>query len=273
MSLFDELNTYEDAETEGLVPGVLIGEVKENWDSGHPGMVKVKLLLGTEEKDELDWMPVLSPYAGDGHGVYLLPEIGAQVAVAFYMGQPHSPYVIGSIYSGEHTLPPGAADEKNTVKTFHTKNGNCITVLDGEENGAITVKTKAGHTITLCDEDNQISIQDSEGKNAVVIDTEGGILKFQAEKKAVFQIGNKELLTLDGENGKVSVSADQISLKAGQNLNLKGQNTTLEGSSMTIKGQNIKAEAQASLELKGTASLKAESSGIFQAKGSLMKLN
>lgn len=273
MSLFDELCSYEDTETEELVPGILIGEVKENWDSGHPGMVKVKLLLGTDEKDELDWVPVIVPYAGDGHGVYLLPEIGAQVAVAFYMGQPQSPYVIGSIYSGDDTLPPGAADEKNTSKTLYTKNGNSISIHDGADNGTVTIKTKSGHTIELNDEENQISIQDRERKNAVVIDTEGGILKFQAEKKAVFEVGKKEMLTLDGENGKITVSADHISLKAGQKLNLKGQNTTVEGSSTTIKGQNIKAEAQAALELKGTASLKAESSGIVQAKGSLLKLN
>lgn len=273
MSLFDEFCSHGDAESEELVQGILFGEVKENWDSEHPGMVKVKLLLGTEEKDELDWMPVIVPYAGDGHGIYLLPEIGAQVAVAFYMGQVQSPYVIGSVYGGEHTLPPGAADEKNTVKTLYTQNGNSISILDGADNGAVTIRTKSGHTIELNDEENQISIQDQEGKNTVVIDIEGGILKFQAEKKAVFRIGDKEMLTLDGENGKVTVSADQISLKAEQKLSLKGQNTTVEGSSTTVKGQNVKAEAQASLELKGMTSLKAESSGIFQAKGSLMKLN
>ena len=81
------------------------------------------------------------------------------------------------------------------------------------------------------------------------------------------------MLTLNGERGDVSVSADNVKAEAGQKLKLKGQNASVEGSSVGIKGQNVKAEAQASLELKGTASLKAESSGIFQAKGSMMKLN
>lgn len=273
MSLFEELYAKPNNEPEELVTGILLGEVKENWDSGHPGMVKVKLLVGEDTKDELDWMPVASPYAGNGHGAYLLPEIGALVIVAFYMGQPQSPYVIGSLYSGDNVLPPDAADEKNTVKTLYTKGGNVITIRDDEKNGTITIKTKAEHTISLDDEANRISVQDAEGKNAVTLDTKDGVLTFQAEKKTVFSVGGKEMLVLDGSKKEASVSADNIDVKAGQKLKLKGQNTTLEGSSTQIKGQNVKAEAQASLELKGTASLKAESSGIFQAKGSLMKLN
>ena len=273
MSLFDELYTKPDGVAEELVTGILLGEVKENWDSDHPGMVKVKLLVGTDTKDELDWMPVASPYAGAGHGVYLLPEIGAQVIVAFYMGHPQSPYVIGSLYTEDNVLPPDAADEKNTVKTFFTKGGNSITICDGEENGTITVKTKSGHTIGLDDEAHRISVQDAEGKNAVELDTGGGILTFKADKKTVFCVGGKEMLVLDGEKKEASLSADNVSMKAGQKLHLKGQNTTLEGSSTQIKGQNVKAEAQASLELLGKAALKAESSGILQAKGSIMKLN
>lgn len=273
MSLFEELHGRTDSGSEELVTGILLGEVKENWDSEHPGMVKVKLLVGTQTKDELDWMPVASPYAGAGHGAYLLPEIGAQVIVAFYMGQPQSPYVIGSLYTEDNMLPPDAADEKNTIKTFYTKGGNSITVCDGEENGTITVKTKSGHRIKLDDESKKICIEDAEGKNAVELDADGGVLTFKAEKKAVFRVGNKEMLVLDGDKKELSVSADHITMKAGQKLALKGQNTTLEGSSTKIKGQNVKAEAQASLELSGTASLKAESSGILQAKGSLVKLN
>lgn len=273
MSLFDELYAKDEEETEELIPGILLGEVKENWDSAHPGMVKVKLLLGAETKDELDWMPVASPYAGTGHGIYLLPEIGSLVVVAFYMGHPQSPYVIGSLYSDSHVLPPEAADKDNTVKTLFTKGGNCILIRDDKKNGKITVKTKGAHTIELDDENHKISVQDSKGKNAVELDTDGGNLTFRAENKVIFKVGDQEMLVLDKGKGEAKISADNISAEAKQKLKLKGQNTALEGSSTNIKGQNIKAEAQASLELKGTASLKAQSSGIVQVKGSLLKLN
>ncbi len=273
MSLFDELNTKDGEGAEELIRGVLLGEVKENWDSEHPGMVKVKLLLGMEEKDELDWIPVASPYAGNGYGAYFLPEIGDQVIVAFYMGQSQSPYVIGSLYNETNLLPPGAADENNTAKILYTKGGSCIVISDEAGKEKITIKTKAEHTIELDDENQKLSMHDKESKNGIVLNAKEGTLTFQAEKKAVFQVGGKEMLVLDGENKGASLSADNVSVEAGQKLKLKGQNVSVEGSSTEIKGQNVKAEAQASLELKGTASLKAESSGMFEAKGSMMKLN
>ncbi len=273
MSLFDELGAEGKEDCEGLVHGILLGEVVENWDSEHPGMVRVKLLLGMDEQDELDWIPVASPYAGKGCGMYLLPEIGDRVIVAFYMGQSQSPYVIGSLYHETNVLPPDAADEKNTVKVLYTKGGNCIVINDTEGKEKITIKTKAEHTIELDDENQKISFRDKQEKNSIVMNAKEGTMTFQAEKKAVFKVGGKEMLTLDGEGKAATLSTDNINVKAGQKIKLKGQNITLDGSSTQIKGQNIKAEAQASLELKGTASLKAESSGMFQAKGSLMKLN
>lgn len=273
MGMFDEWYAKGEEENEGLVRGILLGEVTENWDSEHPGMVKVQLLLGMEEKNELDWIPVASSYAGKEYGAYLLPEIGAQVLVAFYMGQPQSPYVIGCLWNQTNTLPTDAAKENNTVKTFRTKGGNCIEISDEEGKEKIAVRTKAEHTILLDDENQQITFQDKEGKNAVTLDAKEGTLTVKADKKAVFSVGGKEMLILNGEKGEVSISADNIKAEAGQKLKLKGQNASVEGSSIELKGQNVKAEAQASLELKGTASLKAESSGILQAKGSMMKLN
>lgn len=273
MGMFDEWYAQSGEDDAGLIRGILLGEVTENWDSEHPGMVKVELLLGAEEKNKLDWIPVASAYAGKEYGAYLLPEIGAQVLVAFYMGQPQSPYVIGCLWNQANTLPKGAANENNSVKTFRTKAGNCIEISDEEGKEKITVKTKAEHMVSLDDESGTIAIRDKDEKNAITLDAKEGILTVKAEKKAIFSIGGKEMLTLNGERGDVSVSADNVKAEAGQKLKLKGQNASVEGSSVGIKGQNVKAEAQASLELKGTASLKAESSGIFQAKGSMMKLN
>ncbi len=273
MSMFDEWYAKGEDESGGLIPGVLLGEVRENWDSEHPGMVRVELLLGAETKNELDWIPVASPYAGKEYGAYLLPEIGAQVVVAFYMGQPQSPYVIGCLWNQTNTLPPETAKENNPVKLLCTKGGNRIQISDEEGKEKIEIRTKAEHAILLDDENGKITLGDKEGKNIVTLDVGEGVLTFAAEKKAVFSVGGKELLTLDGEKGAISASADNIEVNAGQKLKLKGQNISVEGSSTEIKGQNVKAEAQASLELKGTASLKAESSGILQAKGSTIKLN
>ncbi|MCM1106286.1 MAG: phage baseplate assembly protein V [Blautia sp.] len=272
MSLYEELRHGSETEASGRIQGILLGEVTDNWDSAHPGMVKVQLLLGTEQQNELDWVPVASPYAGNGYGAYLLPEIGAQVIVAFYMGHPESPYVIGCLWNRKNVLPEETARENNTVKRLLTKGGNSIEISDEEGKEKLTVRTRAGSKLELDDENQKLLFMDGEGKNSIAIDAGEGTVCLKAEKKLVLAAGDKEMAVLDGEEKKLSLAADNIRAEAGQKLELKGQNTSLEGSSTEIRGQNIKAQAQASLALKGTASFKAESSGMFEAKGQVMKL-
>ncbi len=275
MSLYEELldtGETKEEQTETMA-GIVLGEVVENWDSEHPGMVKVQVLLGAAENNDIGWVPVAASYAGNAYGAYLLPEIGSQVVLAFYLGQMKSPYVIGCLWNQTNVLPADAANENNTVKTLITRGGNRITISDEEGKERITVKTKGELEADFDDESSRISLSDKDGENTLCLDAKEGILTLAAKKKAVFKVGGKEWLTLDGNSSKLTVKADNIGVEAGQKLELKGQNTKLSGSSTKIDGQNVKLEAQASLGLKGSASLKAESSGIMELKGSMMKLN
>lgn len=274
MSFYDELLDLEEKEHDDAasIQGIVLGEVTENWDNDHPGMVKVRLLLGEEGKNSLGWVPVASAYAGNGFGAYFLPEIGSQVIVAFHLGRLESPYVIGCLWNQTNVLPENTAVENNTLKTILTRGGNRITVSDENEKEKITIMTRNELSFTLDDENQKLSLQDKEGENALEINAKEGVITFTAKNKAIFRINEKELLLLDGSL-RADINADNISLQAGQKLELKGQNTTLDGSNTDIKGQNIKVEAQASLGLKGTASLKAESSGMTELKGSMVKLN
>ncbi len=277
MGLFDELlDIREESQEEGGlsgIRGVAVGIVKENWDSKHPGMLKVELVLGEKEKSILDWMPMAVPYAGKEFGIYFLPEIGSQVLVAFHLGELNSPVVIGCMWNQTDVTPQNAANEKNTVKMIRTKGGNQIVI--SEENGKekIEVETKGGQKLVLDDENKKVTLGDKEGKNSITLDAKNGALTFEAEKKAVFRVNGKEMLTLDGSGQKMNLKTNGIQIEAAQALQLKGQTLKAEGTSTEIKGQSIKVESQAALSLKGTASLKAESSGIAEVKGTMVKIN
>ncbi len=277
MGLFEELlDAGEDEKEDGSlssIPGVAIGVVKENWDKEHPGMVKVELVLGEKEKSILDWMPVAVPYAGKEFGTYFLPEIGSQVLVAFQLGEINSPIVIGCLWNQTDVTPPEAANEKNTVKTIRTKGGNQIVISEESGKEKITVETKGGQKLLLDDENQKMALQDKDGKNAVTLDTKNGEMTFTADKKAVFSIHGKAMLTLDGSGQKMELKTNAIEIEAAQALQLKGQTLKAEGTSTEIKGQSVKVESQAALSLKGTASLKAESSGIAEVKGTMVKIN
>lgn len=274
MSLYDELADMGEKNNDSdCFPGLAVGVVRENWDKDHPGKLKVELMLGEKEKNVLDWISVASPYAGKEFGAYLLPEIGDQVLVGFVYGRIKSAYVIGCLWNQTNTLPKDSANEKNTQKIFLTKGGNQICISDEKEKEKISILTKGGLKIEMDDENQKINIQDKEAENEVKLDAKNGAAEFTLKKKVLFKVNGKEMLVLDGEGKKVSINADTIGIEAGQKLQLKGQNTAVEGSSMALKGQDIKIESQAALALKGTASLKAESSGMAEIKGTMLKLN
>ena len=275
MGLFDEmLNDSGGHEGETAnVSGVAIGVVKENWNQDHPGMVRVQISLGADGKNLTDWIPVAVPYGGKEFGTYFQPEIGSQVVLAFHLGDINCPIVIGCLWNRTDTLPPDTANEKNTVKLIRTKGGNTISISEESGKEKITVETKGKLKLLLDDENQKISLQDEKADNAVVLDAKGGEMKFSSKKSAVFEMNGKKMLTLDGSANSVTVKAGSISLEADQGLKLKGQTLNQEGSSTSIKGQDVKIESQAALSLKGTASLKAESSGIAELKGTMVKIN
>lgn len=272
MGLFDEVLTQSDADASNIA-GVAIGVVKENWNNEHPGMVKVEISLGVAGKNLTDWIPVAVPYAGKEYGTYFLPEIGTQVLVAFHMGDINCPIVIGCLWNQNDVIPQATANENNTVKTVRTKGGNQIIISEEKGKETITVETVGKQKFLLDDENSKISLQDEKGENAIILDTKNGDMEFICKKKAAFKIDGKEILTIDGSSQDVTLKTNKIQIEAGQGLTLKGQTLSAEGSSTEIKGESIKIESQAALNIKGTASLKAESSGIAEVSGSMVKIN
>lgn len=253
---------------DGLVPvsgdirisGITTGKVKDNWDEEHQGMVKVEYFLGEKGQNVTGWVPVASPYAYKNCGLYLLPEVGSEVVIAFEMGDRNCPIVIGSLWNKKNTIPKKTAKEKNTVKRFKTK-GGCEVIFDDEEGKeSICVQTPKNLHIKLDDEKKTITMQDKEGKNGITIHTETGSMTIKAEKKMVLEVGGKAVLTMEGE-GETSLNGEaaKIKMHASQTLNLKGQSASLEGGG--------------TLELKGGSSLKAHSSGAAELKGTVVKIN
>lgn len=243
---------------EDRVFSVTTALVKENWDKDYPGMIKVEMFLGEAGKNVTGWVPVMSVYGGKDFGYYALPEVGAEVVVAFNMGDRNCPIVIGTLWNNDNTLPPETANEKNLVKRFKTKGGCELIFNDEDEKQKIEVKTPGGFGLSIEDEAKTITLHDSAGKNAIVINEKDGTLNIKADKKITFSVGGSDIMTLDGSGKSATVKTNNINLEAVQALQLKGQNAKLEGSM-------IKIDAQGSLE--------ASSGGMTQLKGSMVKIN
>ena len=246
-----------DSEHSEQVSSLAIGVVKENWDTKHPGMVKVDYFLGTTGKNLTSWVPVASPYAGNDHGNYFLPEIGSTVVLGFNMGDRNMPIVIGCLWNEVNKMPKNVAAKDNPTKLIKTKAGNTIKFEEKSKKEAISIDTPSELELALSDEKKTITLKDKGGKNQIEIKTEAGQINITAKQKISIKCGSASI-TIDGTAGKVAVEANQIDLNAKTTMKLKGPNTGISGSM---------------IEAKADGKMTVQSSGITEVKGSLVKIN
>jgi uncharacterized protein involved in type VI secretion and phage assembly len=258
MSLFGEMYGYDsDMVESGIINGVVVGTVKENYNKDNPGKVKVELFLGEKGLNVTGWIPVMTPYAGNKYGAYTLPEVGDEVVVAFLLGDRNCPIVIGSVWSGKNPQPEKAVTEKNMTKKFITKGKNEITIDDTADKQKIEIKTAKGKNIVLDEEKDNLIISDKDKKNSITVDVKNGAVTVRAAKKITLDAGGAKGI-FDGSGKKITLDAGTVELKASQTFHAKGTTTKVEGTNV---------------EVKANASMKVQASGITEVKGSLVKIN
>lgn len=196
-----------DPEAGGRIAGVTSASVTNNADPDGLGRVKVKFYW-RDDAQESDWARIATPMAGAGCGLFLLPDVGDEVLVAFERNDIRFPYVIGSLWSRPAKPPETNADGKNAMRL---------------------IQTPKGHGLLFDDSDNsRIQIKLADGKS-VVIDSDGIVIDDQANT-----------ITLDGKAGRVTIEAKQ-------ELILKAATISIDAASkMEIRGGQM-LEAQATL--------------------------
>ena len=181
------LATYD---LEGKCYGVVVGIVTNNQDPDNMHRVKVRFpWLGPD--DESNWARVANPMAGNGRGIYFLPEVDDEVLLAFEHGSIEHPYVVGSLWNGKDQ-----AHENNS---------------DGANNNR-SIKSRSGHVMRLCDSsgDEKIEIIDKTGNNKIVISASGNKIVIEA-------IGDIEITS---STGKITLSGVGIELKSQTNVDI-----------------------------------------------------
>lgn len=237
----------------GMSGVLLLGTVLENNDAQNKGTLKIRLYHEGVSKNILAGVRVLSSYAGEGYGSYLLPEIGEQVLVGFIGGCFDCPVVLGSLYTPSDAMLSHSYHKTNAVKRLKTKAGTVLEFNDDVNGETILLQTPEHLCISLKEQNQTIVL--SAGKNRLI---------------------------LDGKNGKITVEAQQeILLKAGKaEFSLQaGGRASLKGSKVELSGSSIQAQSGGAVTLKGQRAsvqgtmVEVKSSGVLTVKGSITKIN
>ncbi len=174
-----------------------IGIVTNNDDPDGQGRVKVKLPWFGDDLESY-WCRLASPMAGNGRGLYILPEVNDEVLLTA-LDWPN-PIVLGSLWNGDDAPPLANTDAVSQrgvqQRMFKSRAGHVILMDDNDGAEKVVIQSHAGH---------KVSIDDSRGQEKVVIEDKNG-----------------NSITLESQSNKLTIKASgNIEIQAGGNLDLK----------------------------------------------------
>jgi len=257
-SITDLLQVSNEEYDNQIIPGFVQGTVVENNNSKYPGMVKVSFTVWEKGQNMIEWVRLMSPYAGKNYGTYVVPEINDTVLVGFIGGSLKKPFLLGSLYPANSGLVKKQFDRNNVNKYMETKGGIQIALDDTKGKQSVTVTTPKQIQVNLDDDKQQILMQDKTGKNKILMDLKKGEISIIAQKKIILKTGQTSV-ELAASPAAVKVNSGKVNMAAKQTMNIQGQTSTkVKGGAVSVQGTQ-------------TAELKA--SGIVTVKGAMAKIN
>jgi uncharacterized protein involved in type VI secretion and phage assembly len=192
---------------------MVVGLVTNNNDPDQMGRVRVKY-PSLSDTEESTWARVLTHNAGNQRGIYMLPQVGDEVVVAFENGDARRPFVIGSLFNGRDK--PGSEmlpDQKGGLAVLSDDRAYVHAKED------MTFKSDKGMVIEVTNDQKH---------------TVKGSLKAKADSAVEMKAGQT------------------YALEAGTSMTIKGVSITVEAqAALKLKGATVDIEASGPATLKG----------------------
>jgi uncharacterized protein involved in type VI secretion and phage assembly len=154
----------------GLYPALVTDIV----DARPLGRIQVKFpWLGQAGEAVRAWATLLTPYADDKQGLWVLPAVDTQVVVAFEAGDVNRPYIVGSCWNGKEKMPDSAA-RPNDRRSFRSRAQSLLEFDDTTGVSKVTLSMQSGHRLVLDDEAKTVTLHHANG-GEIVMDQAGKI--------------------------------------------------------------------------------------------------
>jgi phage protein D len=228
------------------IPGVVCGVVTNVGDPDKLGRVKVALPW-LSPGFETDWAVVVNPGAGTRGGSLFQPAVRDQVLVAFQLGDPRRPFVLGGLFHRDGAAGLGADPVKRNGAAAEvvrrgivTPSGNRLSFHDEVTSGAKPTVTAARLVLGTGGEDMALSVDQVSGEVRLVAAPTG---RTPAKKGTVLiECGRAgEVRVVAGKGGTVTVESGGVLELSGETVSLKGKTVKIDGTAaVEITGKIIK---------------------------------
>jgi len=187
-------------------------------------LLKVPSVLGD---DDSDWaLPCLPFGGGAGYGLFLVPEIGAQVWMEFEEGDVQRPIWVGTFWQQGGDVPADASRDEPLTRLLQTPGGHILQFDDESGKEKFRLHHPSGAEV-LIDQDGVIALTDATGATLTLNAKDGKILIEDANGNSLIMSGTGT--TVEDANGNVIEMTPS-------GVTVKGQQVVIQGSQVMLGG-------------------------------------
>lgn len=222
----EETSAQQTEQQQSQYFGKYRGFVVNNEDPDMRGrlMLRVPALFG---ENITSWALPCMPFGGLAQqGIFMIPEVGAQVWVEFEAGDLDLPIWTGVFWQQQSDVPQEASAAEPTKRIIKTVSGHFLLFDDTEDTEKITLQHSTGSKLDI-DEEGTVTLSD----------TQGAVLKMDASSNEVTMedaSGNK--LTMNSSGTLVEDSNGNRIEMAAAGITVQGQLVTIDASRIEIGG-------------------------------------
>ena len=219
--------------------GKFRGFVVDNQDPEKLGRLKVKVpsVLG---ETETGWALPCFPFGGlAGHGLFLVPEVDAQLWIEFEEGELSRPIWTGTFFQKSADVPAEATEGDGTKTRLLKTPGGHVLRFDDETDKEKFQLLHPGGTEIAIDEKGILTLTD-QGGSKVTLDPDAGKLIVEDSNGNTLTMDSSGTVVEDKNGNKIEMAAAGINVE-GQKIVVKGTQVVLGGDAgePIIKGQSF----------------------------------
>ncbi|TWP26812.1 hypothetical protein ETU09_09635 [Apibacter muscae] len=240
--------------------------VTDNNDPQGMSRIRVQFPWQKPFNGQTPWIRSITPYAGEGKGMHVVPEIGEEVIVSFENGNAEKPVSLGAMFNGKGKSGHGGAG--NYMKGLTTATGSNLTFND--QKGDMTLADKGGASMNFDGAGNATTNANqthavNAGSNAntsvggdastLKMDASGNIT-LEGNTNITLKVGGNTIvidgsgITMTSNSGNIQTISNtgSITALAANSIMMSSNKTIIQGNRAALKGNQILLEGASSIK-------------------------